>query len=387
MTYAGHRRIIDVDSHVIELEDFLTNAASAEDKAKIPSMTAQTTLPAQQENIDRGRELFHRRQSDPETMAKFEAALMDNTKSGWSRLGAFDPDERSRALDLFGFEMQFVLPTFAFHQIAHTDDDAVLEVGARTLNTAMAEFCRRDDRMKAMGYIPLSLGPERSTALMREGFDAGCYSFIVDTNEADDNARSFTHPDFDPVWAMFSEADVPFANHVAAGGHYQPVSKSFWNNGRQSLDLGGDAPPGELGIMTIGNTVQLFLGAMIFDGVFDRHPRLRGISMEHGAIWLPSWLRTMDFTAALMKRKRSFSELPSETAKARIKVSPFAGEPVGWIVDQVGPEMLVFASDYPHPEGTGDPISKFEDSLSACDQSVLDAFYYDNMAKFLQPHG
>ena len=27
MTYAGTRRIIDVDSHVIELEDFLANAA------------------------------------------------------------------------------------------------------------------------------------------------------------------------------------------------------------------------------------------------------------------------------------------------------------------------------------------------------------------------
>ena len=63
-------------------------------------------------------------------MSKFEASLLDAKRSGWNRLGAFDPKERSHALDLFGFERQLVLPTFAFHQIAHTTDHAVLEAGA-----------------------------------------------------------------------------------------------------------------------------------------------------------------------------------------------------------------------------------------------------------------
>ncbi len=31
MTYAEHRKIIDADSHVIELDDFLANAASEAD--------------------------------------------------------------------------------------------------------------------------------------------------------------------------------------------------------------------------------------------------------------------------------------------------------------------------------------------------------------------
>ena len=30
-----------------------------------------------------------------------------------NRLGAFDPAERSHALDLFGFKIQLVLPTFS----------------------------------------------------------------------------------------------------------------------------------------------------------------------------------------------------------------------------------------------------------------------------------
>ena len=41
--------------------------------------------------------------------------------------------------------------------------------------------------------------------------------------------------------------------------------------------------------------------------------------------------------------------------------------------------MLVFASDYPHPEGTADPIRKFEATMQDCSEEVMDKFYYRNM--------
>ena len=92
---------------------------------------------------------------------------------------------------------------------------------------------------------------------------------MVDTNEPDGSKRSFTHPDFDDVWARFERAEVPFVAHVAVNGHYEPVSKSFRNNGRQTQELGGDAPAGEVGLVTIKNSAEIFLTAMVFDGVFD----------------------------------------------------------------------------------------------------------------------
>ena len=101
--------------------------------------------------------------------------------------------------------------------------------------------------------------------------------------------------------------------------------------------------------------------------------------MEHGAFWVPSWLHALDFTARNFRHKRSFSRAPSEVAKHHLKFSPFAGEPVGWIIDNVGPELLVFASDYPHPEGTADPIRKFEASMRNCDETTMSAFYHGNM--------
>ena len=383
MTYAAHRRIIDVDSHLIELDDFLHRAARPEHLEHVPSMHDQPGLPVVQAGLDRGRELFARRQNDPATMAKFEASLMDNTKSGWNRLGAFDPRERSHALDLLGFEMQWVLPTFSFHQTVHAATDEALAATSMTLNKAMADFCAHDERLKAVGYLPLNLGPDVAKQIMTQGFADGCYTFMVPTNEPTPENPSYTHPAFDPIWAGFAERRIPAGIHVAANGDYNAVSPSFKNNGKSELALGGDAPAGELGLLNIGTSAQLFLSAMIFDGVFERHPALRVISMEHAATWLPSWLQQLDFTAHMFKRRREFAEAPSVTAKRHIKVSPFADEPVGWIIDNVGPDMLCFASDYPHPEGTGDPIGKFERNMPNCDQETLDKFYYGNLLELM----
>ncbi|MGB0998674.1 MAG: hypothetical protein ACPGXJ_10385, partial [Pseudomonadales bacterium] len=166
MTYAEHRRIIDVDSHLMELDDFLHNAARAEHLDLVPSMLEQKGLAVQQEGLDRGRELFAKRQNDPAVMAKFEAALLDNTKGAWSRLGAFDPKERSHTLDLLGFEMQWVLPTYSFHQMMHAAIGDALEGSAMTLNKAMADFCAHDPRLRSVGYLPMNLGPETAKKIM-----------------------------------------------------------------------------------------------------------------------------------------------------------------------------------------------------------------------------
>ena len=325
MSYAGNRRIIDVDSHVIELEDFLSSAATAEDRELLPAMNEQSELPVFAEGLARGQELFAKRQADPAVMAKFEANLMEARGNGWSRLGAFDPQERSHALDLMGFERQFVLPTFSFHQIGHTTDPAVRAAGARSLNRGMGGFCAHDERLSAIGYLPLSLGPEVALAIMEDGLRAGCFTFMVDTNEPDDAARSFTHPDFDPIWARFASAGRPFVVHVAVNGEYEAVTKSFHNNGKAQLQIAGDAPSSLIGFVAIKNSAELFLSAMVLDGVFERHPNLHGISMEHGAFWVPSWLRALDFTADSMKRFVPLPELPSETVRRHLKFAPFAG--------------------------------------------------------------
>ena len=60
--------------------------------------------------------------------------------------------------------------------------------------------------------------------------------------------------------------------HVGVnGGYYDPVPASFYANGRKVPEpKAGDAPRDALAYMSIGYNAQLFLSAMIFDGVLDR---------------------------------------------------------------------------------------------------------------------
>ena len=383
MSYAGARRIIDVDSHLFELDDFLHSVATDEEATFIQPMEAQTELPVSLEAIDRGREHFNRRNADSEVMTKFEEGMFDIKRSPWSRLGAFDPAERSHALDVLGFERQIVLGTFSFHQIAHRDDVKALEVGARVYNRAMGRFCNHDERLLAGGYVPLSLGPELACALLDQAFADGCYTVMIDTNEADPEALSFTHPDFDPVWALFSERNVPVILHIAVNGHYDPVSPSFKNNGRNPISLGADAPDSSLGLVAMHNSAEMFLSALIFDEVFERHEGLRCLSLEHGASWVPGWLHKLDFVEHSTFSVSPRNSRASDVARERVRFAPFAGEPVGWLIEQLGSEMLCFASDYPHPEGSGDPIRKFEATMDGVDPAAVEAFYAGNIESFL----
>jgi predicted TIM-barrel fold metal-dependent hydrolase len=48
------------------------------------------------------------------------------------------------------------------------------------------------------------------------------------------------------------------------------------------------------------------------------------------------------------------------------------------MIDQAGPEVALFSSDYPHVEGGRRPIERFEASLGDASEDVRRAFYCDN---------
>lgn len=48
--------------------------------------------------------------------------------------------------------------------------------------------------------------------------------------------------------------------------------------------------------MTLSFGPQLYLTSLVFDGVFERFPRLRSGVIELGAGWVPEFLRTLDMS-------------------------------------------------------------------------------------------
>ena len=59
------------------------------------------------------------------------------------------------------------------------------------------------------------------------------------------------------------------------------------------------------------------------------------------------------------------------------------GEPVGALIEASGEDLLMFSSDYPHPEGGTDPIAKFEAAMKESSQVAERKFYSGNFAALM----
>ena len=86
MTYAQHRKIIDADSHLLELDDFLTNAAREADLPLLQDMDKQGGLPVNMKMLEKGRQLFEQRKT--ETNLRAECVTLWESSDSESRLAA-----------------------------------------------------------------------------------------------------------------------------------------------------------------------------------------------------------------------------------------------------------------------------------------------------------
>jgi predicted TIM-barrel fold metal-dependent hydrolase len=129
------------------------------------------------------------------------------------------------------------------------------------------------------------------------------------------------------------------------------------------------------------------IAALILDGVLERFPRLKIGVIEQGATWVPGFMRQLDAAhrafVRLEERLQNLSLMPSEYVTRQVRVTPYPMEDVGWIVDQAGPEVVLFSSDYPHVEGGRRPLEKFEESLGDRSDAIRQAFYCDNFVDLM----
>jgi predicted TIM-barrel fold metal-dependent hydrolase len=380
-TYAAGRRIVDIDAHILEPKGWLRSYASAAVQDQIPELGEGDSNFNQL--LDDSYRDYDQRKNDEILQSKLASEFMSMPRKGWMSLGGWDVDERRQALDLLGFDCQLIFPTGSFEQIMQTPTSVRLEA-VRAMNRGMLDFCQ-DPRLLASAYVPFEFGPEIALELIAEAVANKVTAVLIDSIPAS-HQHSFTHPDFDVVWAALQEANIAVFLHVGADQNYRPVPKVFFDNGRDMRHFRSDAPGDPLSYMAIGYPGELFLASLVYDGVLEKFPKLRIGVTELGATWLPSFLHFIDTGARAFKNIQDLSHLsmrPSDYLRRQVVVSPFAGEDVGWIIEQVGKQMVAFSSDYPHHEGTDDPIRRFEASMSAVSDVERTAFYFDNGARLL----
>jgi predicted TIM-barrel fold metal-dependent hydrolase len=372
MTYAGDRIVFDADSHVMELPGWLEEFADASTAASLRPLALGGAGALAERAVD---EAASRRAGGVATIDGDPEQLLRS--KGWGAVGAFESSERSFVMDQLGFAAQLVFPTFAATQFAGSDLD-LLYGGSEALNRAMAAFCCGDPRLLAVASVPWG-DPTRTIATARRAIDDGCSAVMVPT-DLPKGVVSPTHPDHHPLWAMLESENVPVVSHIGGGG--RPVRPGFHDNGHTVTDfLGGGENVRAKDFMAIHQRPEVFWAAMVLDGMFERFSGLRGASVEEGAMWVVPWMRRLDRAMQFAKTEaplRELTALPSDYVRTHLRFTPFAGEPVGWMIEQAGAELFMFSSDYPHPEGTKDPIQRFESTMDLTDETVVDNFYRAN---------
>ena len=381
MPYATGRTYYDADSHVMELPEWLPSHADPafRDRIRPYSIGGTGRVDVAEKMIARGR----RRAGDPADRAAAEAELL--TRKSWDGYGAFEPADRTRALDLLGFDAQLVFSTFASGQIELAGDVEVSYAASRALTRAMVEFCAADRRLLPVTFIPIDV-PERAIAETRFALDAGVKGLTL--SPLPPSGHSLTHPSLHPLYAMAEERGVPIFFHVENEAP-RKIASGFTENGwegQTDFHGGGENFTGLL-YMAVSHWVEVALAALVFDNVLERFPRLKVGVIELGAVWVPAWLERMEIVVDTFgrteSRMRQLSLRPTDYVRRQVRVTPYPTEDVGRLIERCGPELFMFSSDYPHVEGGRNPLKRFEASLSERSEAELDAFYSGNFADLM----
>ena len=212
-----------------------------------------------------------------------------------------------------------------------------------------------------VGVIPLQ-EPELAMIELDFAIKAGLETMWIPHYASGD--RSPGHVDLDPFWGKLAASGIPFVMHI--GGSPLQLDKRWNNNGKPpSRDwMGGGENVRAKDMAVLHQGPETFLSMMVLDGVFERHPDLRGAAVELGAGWVPELLERLDWVVRSWSRVDQYlaelDRIPSETLREQMSFTPFAFEDVGMLTDVSHDDLYLFSSDYPHVEGGKDPIGRFE---------------------------
>ena len=307
-----------------------------------------------------------------------------------------DPVARLALCDAEGIDVQFLNPSFLVNPIVQAAragrGDLVAPIRAAWNRWAMELVHGHTQRLMPVAQIDWNDVPG-AVAEMTRMRTLGSRSFVlsespVGVGRGDAHGglgRSISHADFEPIWCAAEDLGMAAVAHVGFGR--ERIQFGWANNGSRDLTTYS------LLSMAIAPQLapQLLLGALVFDGVLERHPKLTVIVEEVGISWLPHLVAVLD-RAVGRKQGELLADgvfrpdfagpayklplAPSEYLRRQVTVTPLVvNEPLAPVLDRLPAEMLCFSSDYPHVEGSASPIAICERQLAGYAPRVRETFY------------
>ncbi len=241
------------------------------------------------------------------------------------------------------------------------EDDAI--TAARLVNDEYAAIKERHrGRFRCLASVPLGTGAEVEE-LDRAITQLGLDGVVVGTNV---NGRPLEHPAFASFWRRADELALPVLVHPMA-----PLQGTDFMEDHALLPMLG-----------FPFDTTLAMVRLMWTGFLDRHPRLKLIALHAGGA-LPYFVGRLEVGADAYAECRQVAERPSWYLR-RLYYDTISYHPpaIRLLVETVGPDRVVFGTDYPHV--IGDPARNLEALHAAgLDAKAVEAIEGGNAARDL----
>jgi len=367
-------RIISADSHVTipsELVHAHLSKGLREKVAEAEAAYAALMLEAKPQKAKQN-ELKEERAANP-------LASLPNMGKGapWpaaGRPGGHDPHERLKDMDIDGVEAEILYVGSGAAAFADLTPAERLEAN-RAVNSAAIEWASVDPKRLMPVYIlpidDMTVAVQELERVVAEHGKAVQLPLLP----REQGLPPYWDTTYDPLWEALSHHGVPISMHV--GG----------NNYLFNTVLPEDPTPFK-GIFQCLPPIHMseLVADWIIPGTLERWPDLRVVFVEAGIGWIPYFLERLDNMAEM----HGWDTFPEKAIKEkpsfywhRNMAATFETDHVGMrLLDLIGYENLMYATDYPHPDSTW-PNSQqvLRDHFQGIDRAHVEAIAAGNVTR------
>lgn len=262
--------------------------------------------------------------------------------------GLQDPHARLRHMDEEGVAADVIFAGGQNDELLPFDlsgDPGLQRVGYEIFNRWMQDYVSADpNRLIGVAQITIDDIPsavEQVERAKQQGFRT--INFPAPRRDI----LPYTEPAYEPFWEVCAELEMPLNTHGGGG------DRGYWSG-----------PGARFCARAEG---QFFgrraLWALIFGGIFERHPKLKFVLTEQMAGWVPSTLSQLDgiYRDNVAQYEGFAKELPlspSEYWQRQVYIAnSFMSRTEAGLRHEIGVSRMMYGTDYPHSESVW-PLTK-----------------------------
>ena len=220
------------------------------------------------------------------------------------------------------------------------DPEASCEV-ARIYNNWLVEFCGHyPERLLGLASIPTHTPEIAAAEIRRVAKQGGIRGFDISGSEIDVPLYNDAWSD---CWHAIEDSGLPVHFHTSGPRMRDTTNFSTLDINRAKAESGANCQY---------DRACLVLREMILGGVLEAHPRMQMVLSESGIGWLPYMLERMDLIwidqfRPLLTLTRKPSEYWQSQCFATFQAETFGST----VIERLGVANVMWASDFPHPDG------------------------------------